>query len=271
VSEVMARDDADGWNLVNSLTDEGGCADDGHEPVWGTETKRLFDGIVAERKAWRRLQAHRLRPVSRVLLTGAPGTGKTTMAVKLSERLGMRLLRVRVDRLVVSRLGRTLDNIGTLFDTVREASYMAPMLLFLDEADALLSRRDEEDGDVAEMHRAVNVILQAMDSWNPRNLLVAATNLDGLIDPAAMRRFDLTAKLPPCDTDTARRVITRRLREIGMHLTDRDIRMLAEQADGLAPALIVRAIDRQARTAVISGTPIDVQAIANDLASDAAH
>ncbi|WEV59695.1 ATP-binding protein [Bifidobacterium sp. ESL0728] len=251
-------------NVFNTLTDAGAGVDEGHEPVWGVEAKRMFDTIVAERKARRRLEEHHLRPVSRVLLTGVPGTGKTTMAMSLADKLDMRLARVRADRLITSDLGGTLRNIGVVFDVLgRETSY--PTLLFLDEADALLTSRKNSSEDVAEMRRAANVFLQAMDGWKSVHLLVAATNLADLIDPAALRRFDMVTEMPMTDKKTAERIIKARFKEIMLEVGSADTAMLAGHAEGLAPALILNAIDRQARTDIVAGKPVDLQAIADDL------
>lgn len=64
-----------------------------------------------------------------------------------------------------------------------------PCVLLLDEFDAIAKKRDD-DRDVGELKRLVNVLLQAIDEWPATSLLVAATNHPDLLDPAVWRRFD---------------------------------------------------------------------------------
>jgi SpoVK/Ycf46/Vps4 family AAA+-type ATPase len=59
----------------------------------------------------------------------------------------------------------------------------------LDEFDALAKRRNDES-DIGELKRIVNVILLELDRWPEDNLLVAATNHLQLLDEAVDRRFD---------------------------------------------------------------------------------
>jgi ATP/maltotriose-dependent transcriptional regulator MalT len=71
-------------------------------------------------------------------------------------------------------------------------------VLLLDEFDAIAKRRDD-DSDVGELKRLVNVLLQAVDNWTGESLLVAATNHPDLLDPAIWRRFDLTLAIETPD------------------------------------------------------------------------
>jgi len=63
-------------------------------------------------------------------------------------------------------------------------------VLLLDEFDAIAKKRDD-DRDVGELKRLVNVLLQALDGWPSTSLLIAATNHSEMLDPAVWRRFDV--------------------------------------------------------------------------------
>ncbi|WP_446472235.1 AAA family ATPase [Bifidobacterium adolescentis] len=129
--------------------------------------RELLDGLVAEYKKLDVLTAHNLAPRNRIILTGAPGTGKTTFASILSERLGLDGVILRTDRVISSQLGKTLTNIALVFDRL----HMERKLLFIDECDMLLARRDNSH-DVAEMRRATNLVLQKIDTLPDDCILV---------------------------------------------------------------------------------------------------
>ncbi|MFQ1040268.1 AAA family ATPase, partial [Citrobacter koseri] len=87
---------------------------------------------------------------------------------------------------------------GTNIKAVIEHAKSIPCILFLDEFDAIAKRRDDEK-DVGELHRLVNVLLQAIDEWPSTSVLIAATNHPDMLDPAAWRRFEATVRFenPP--------------------------------------------------------------------------
>src|SRR3546814_5936003 len=84
-----------------------------------------------------------------------------------------------------SFLGKTGNNVRAVFDH----AISRPCVLLLDEFDAIAKRRDD-DTDVGELKRLVNVLLQALDDWPANSMLIAATNHGDLLDPAVWRRFD---------------------------------------------------------------------------------
>ena len=101
---------------VDGLTEPLLPPDGTHKPVWDKTVRELLDGLVAEYKKLDVLTAHNLAPRNRIILTGAPGTGKTTFASILSERLGLDGVILRADRVISSQLGKTLTNIALVFD-----------------------------------------------------------------------------------------------------------------------------------------------------------
>ena len=63
------------------------------------------------------------------------------------------------------------------------------MFCFLDECDFIAKRRGDSR-DVGEVSRIVNTLLQLLEDYDAPGILVAATNLNDLLDPALFRRFD---------------------------------------------------------------------------------
>ena len=219
-------------------------ADTTHRLILPGEIREQIDRFIRERHEIGRLAAHGLAPASKILLTGAPGTGKTSLAREIAGRLGLPFAVIRLDRLIASRLGESLKNMGQLFDGLQHT----PMVTLLDEADALLAQRGVGQ-DVAEMRRVTNLILQRLDQWDVRGVLVCATNLTAMLGPAALRRFDLRLDMPVADEQTAIAIIQSRLVELAMSVDD--IAAMAACAAGLAPALIVQAVDTAARRTLL--------------------
>lgn len=137
---------------------------------------------------------------------------------------------------------------GQVLEEGRLVHGCRPFVVHLDEADALLAQRGIGQ-DVAEMRRVTNLILQRLDQWDVRGVLVCATNLTAMLDPAALRRFDLRLDMPVADEQTAIAIIQSRLVELAMSVDD--IAAMAACAAGLAPALIVQAVDTAARRTLL--------------------
>ena len=230
---------------VDGLTEPLPVLDGTHEPVWDKPVWETLDGLVEEHRHSDVLVSHNLTPRNKIILTGAPGTGKTTFASILAERLGLPGIILRADRVINSQLGKTLDNIALVFDRL----HAERRLLFIDECDMLLARRDNVQ-DVAEMRRATNLILQKIESLPDDCVLVCATNLNSLIDYAAWRRFDVRIRLNMPNKPISRSIVVCRLKELNVKSdTPADFDM-----SGVSPSLLVQTVDGLARSALISGS-----------------
>jgi hypothetical protein len=122
---------------------------------------------------------------TRLLLAGAPGTGKSLAAEAMAAELGVDLLVVDLSRLISKWLGETEKNLARVFDRAERAQ----AVLLFDEADALFAKRTE----VADAHdRWANLETAYMLSRLERfdGLAILATNLKDQIDSAFMRRLE---------------------------------------------------------------------------------
>ncbi|QEA37461.1 AAA family ATPase [Leuconostoc citreum] len=134
-------------------------------------------------------------PISNtVLLVGPPGGGKTSLAYKIAHDIGREPIYVNISEIISSSLGDTGKNISKVFQNLNSDRD----ILLLDEFDAIASSRENKN-DLAEMGRAVNVLLQSMDSVDDNFFLIAATNFPEKIDKAIMRRFSKIIKLEKPD------------------------------------------------------------------------
>lgn len=170
------------------------------EPARGMEdvvlsgsNRSILRAVLHEQNRAELLQAHGLRPVDRLLLCGPPGCGKTLTAEVIANELGRPLAIVRVDSVVSSFLGETAANLRRVFDFIE----VTPTVALFDEFDALGKERDDYS-EHGELRRVVNAVLQMLDAYDGRSLIVAATNHQSMLDSAIWRRFEeiLYLRLP---------------------------------------------------------------------------
>jgi len=141
--------------------------------------------VVEERHRAGELAAAGVTLTRTLLLSGPPGVGKSMAARWLAQEIGVPLVSVNLAGVVSSFLGSSGRNIRAVLEYAKSGS----CVLLLDEFDALAKRRNDES-DIGELKRIVNVILLELDRWPEDNLLVAATNHLQLLDEAVDRRFD---------------------------------------------------------------------------------
>lgn len=167
------------------------------KPILTNTIQRTLEDLLREHRMATELAAVGLNPRRSLLLIGAPGVGKTTTARWLAHELQLPLAEVSLPAVVSSMLGRTSQNVHDLFQHARTS----PVVLFLDEFDALSKHRDDPH-EVGEMKRAVSVLLKELDSPPNHGLIIGATNHPKMIDPAMKRRFELTVELGATTADT---------------------------------------------------------------------
>lgn len=151
--------------------------------------------LVMERMSRDRILEEGMIPVRHVLIDGPPGVGKTFTARALAAELGLPLYAVKFHKVVESYLGRTSMNLHEVFDLMRRTD----AVFLFDEADSILSRRTSGgSSESTEVNRITNTLLRQMEDPGMRGLVLYCTNMKGLLDSAAHRRFDmvLTYKLP---------------------------------------------------------------------------
>ncbi|RAK57255.1 AAA family ATPase [Phenylobacterium deserti] len=119
-----------------------------------------------------------------MLMSGAPGTGKTSLAGHIAQQLNRPLYVVRLDSVVSSLLGDTAKNVRAMFDFFNHREGV----LFLDEMDAIAKLRDDRQ-ELGELKRVVNTVIQGLDAVDGRTVVIGATNHPQLLDPAIWRRF----------------------------------------------------------------------------------
>lgn len=216
-------------------------------PILTRDAQHTLETLIGQRRHAGRLIELGLEPPKALLLKGPPGVGKTLTARYLAHELSLPLITVELAALMSSLLGQTGQNLRQLLDHGRSF----PCVLLLDEFDAVAKRRDDQS-DIGELKRLVNVLLLELERWPDTGLLVAATNHPQLLDPAVERRFDLTLTLVLPGQEERTAILGRALARIGLHVPDDLLAAYALAYEGASGADIEREAAATARAAVLS-------------------
>jgi len=175
------------------------------------------------------LKQHRIYEVGKLLFVGPPGTGKTSLALAMSNTMHMPILEVRLSMITSQFLGETSKNIDRIFELAKKIS---PAILFIDEFDFVAKSRVADDHGA--MKRAVNSLLKNIDKMNLVRhgvVLIGATNHPQLLDEAAWRRFDEVVEFSLPDEDMRRNILKKVTGSL--HCTI-DYQRLAAQTEGFS-------------------------------------
>ena len=226
------------------------------QPVWAPGVADALTHVVTEWQGAAKLREAGLSPTRSVLISGPPGVGKTLAASWLAMELNVPLFTLDLATVMNSFLGKTGQNLRLVLNHAMST----PSVLLLDEFDAIAKRRDD-DSDVGELKRLVNVLLQAVDGWGGESLLVAATNHPDLLDPAVWRRFDLAVSIELPEPAMTARFLA------GHGLAGRDLDYAQRLVDGASFAHVERWLRMARKESLLHGTPL-LQAMVGAVARD---
>ena len=147
-------------------------------------------GLVDEHHRADLLFSYNLEPRHRVLLSGPPGNGKTSLAEALASEAVLPLCTARYERIVSSFLGESASRLDAVFAFARQRR----CVLFFDEFDTIAKERADEH-ETGEIKRLVSTLLLQIDGLPCHVIVVVATNHQELLDRAAWRRFQLRLRL----------------------------------------------------------------------------
>jgi len=135
-----------------------------------------------------------------ILLYGKPGTGKTLIAKAIAGEAGVPFISMSGSEFIEMFAGLGASRVRKLFD---KAKKMSPCIVFIDEIDAIGSRRTSNSGSETENNQTLNQLLVEMDGFdtNETVIVLAATNRPEMLDKALLRpgRFDRQITIPAPD------------------------------------------------------------------------
>lgn len=172
-----------------------------------------------------------------VMLTGAPGTGKTLLARAVAGEAGVPFFHLSGSEFVEMFVGVGASRVRDLFKMAKKA---APAIIFVDEIDAIgRTRGGGFGGGNDEREQTLNQILVEMDGFEPNEkvIVMAATNRPDVLDPALVRpgRFDRKVLLDMPDRADREEIL--KIHALKKPLAeDINLKLIAERTPGFSGA-----------------------------------
>lgn len=215
------------------------------EMVLDQDQRAILSQVLLEYKQQAKLKEHGLSAKRKLLLVGPPGVGKTMTSWALAGELRLPLFSVQFHSLITKYMGETASKLHTIFEAIQATR---GVYLF-DEFDAIGSMRSDKN-DVGEIRRVLNSFLQFLEQDESDSIIVAATNLEQMLDEALFRRFDDIVRYHlPTDEEIVP-LIANRLAAFAIDASV--LPDVAKLAIGLSHAEICRACDESAKNAVLN-------------------
>ncbi len=173
----------------------------------------------------------KIEPPRRFLLYGPPGTGKTMLAMAASNMLKATFFNVSVDRVLSRYVGDSPRMISAIF---RVAYRRAPSIIFFDEIETLVAKRDLGKEAATGV---VQTFLTELDGFKSKQLdkpviVIAATNKPWILDEAILSRFEKRIYIPLPDKEARKQLFKLEIEKKGFKLQGITYEELAQLTQG---------------------------------------
>jgi cell division protease FtsH len=195
-----------------------------------------------------------------ILLYGRPGTGKTLIAKAIAGEAGVPFISMSGSEFIEMFAGLGASRVRRLFERAKK---LAPSIVFIDEIDAIGSRRTSNSGAETENNQTLNQLLVEMDGFdsNETVIVLAATNRPEMLDKALLRpgRFDRQITIPAPDLLGREEIL--KLHAKGKKIAeDVDLKSIAGDTAGFTGAELANILNE----AAIIATRLKHKEISND-------
>lgn len=212
------------------------------------EVKEEVQEIVGFLKNTEKFTKHGAKMPKGIILSGAPGTGKTMLAKALAKEANVPFYYCSGSSFVEMFVGVGASRVRSMFEKAKKAS---PCIIFIDEIDSIGGARDKQMsiGSNSERENTLNELLVQMDGMESNNgvFIIAATNRVENLDKALLRpgRFDRQIVVPLPNMDGRVELITKLCKQYKI-AEDFNIKEAAKGMTGMSSASITNVMNEAA-------------------------
>jgi transitional endoplasmic reticulum ATPase len=208
------------------------------EDVGGLEEvkQRLVEAVEWPLKYPEKFEKFGIKPPRGILLYGPPGCGKTLLAKAIATESEANFISVKGPEIFNKWVGESEKAIREIFRKARQA---APCIIFFDEIESIIPRKDLVEDSSGVTNRVSSQLLSEMDGVEELSdvIVIGATNRPDLIDPGVMRpgRLDRLIYVPPPDEKARYSILKIYTRRMPL-AHDVNLRELAARTEGYSGA-----------------------------------
>ena len=171
------------------------------------------------------------KPQRGILLFGPPGTGKTMIAKAIASECNSTFFNISASSLTSKWVGESEKTVKSLF---KLAYQKAPSIIFIDEIDSILSKRNENENEATKRLKTEFLIqFDGLGSnTNAKLLVIAATNRPMDLDEALLRRLPKRVYCGPLDAEGRFDFIKKVINRVETNLKDSEIMEIAKMTNG---------------------------------------
>ena len=181
---------------------------------------------------------------------GPPGCGKTMLAEAIAVESGCDMYKLDLSQVGSTYVNGTVINIAKAFKEVEEVAKNSskPVILFMDEMDSLLAKRDGSESKSEEDNKVVNTLLPLITGAQDKNIMIiGATNMYNSLDAAAVRRIKFKSYIGLPKQEDIQKLLKKCLSKykMGKNLSDNDeaLDRISKKLVGYSPSNIVDMVD----------------------------